>query len=584
MTKLGTEIELTTKRVSDIKGDFFVPSYQRGYRWTKDEVTRLLDDVMDLESLGEEERNYCLQPIVVKRLGSKYELIDGQQRLTTLYLILRYIHDINPQFYPAPKFSLTYETRQETSDYLSDIDFEKREDNIDFWFIANAYETVKEWFEEDLQNRVVQIEIFLRKNVQVIWYEVGETEDESSLFTRLNIGKIPLTNAELVKAMFLSSGYRETITRERQEEIALQWDNIERELHDDRLWYFLTNDIGDKYRTRIGLVLDMVAERPETSKDEYFTFFNFDNVRRSGKSLVKIWNSIQRTFLIMKDWFEDHELYHKIGYLIAVNDKSNYLQEIYRLSKGKKKDEFRMSLDDLIRESISIGDFEYAELTYENKNHYETISRLLLLFNVESVRKVERQSQRFAFSAFKHGQDGAVAWSLEHIHAQQSQGLNNKREAQREWLELHLSSIQAIDGEDAALSQEMEEALESIANDSYDGTSFEKLHQKVVARLSVEGNTESMHTIANLALLNTRDNAALNNSTFDVKREKIVKMDKKGKFIPFCTKMVFLKYYTAQENSSIHFWGREDREAYVEAINETLSDYLPKPIVLGSVN
>lgn len=103
--------------------------------------------------------------------------------------------------------------------------------------------------------------------------------------------------------------------------------------------------------------------------------------------------------------------------------------------------------------------------------------------------------------------------------------------------------------------------------------------QQRLTTLSVSGNTEYMHSIANLALLNTADNAALNNSTFDVKRNDIIQMDKKGQYIPFCTKMVFLKYYTPSAENQLHFWGQADRIAYIKAINDVLSDYI-EPIVL----
>ena len=87
-----------------------------------------------------------------------------------------------------------------------------------------------------------------------------------------------------------------------------------------------------------------------------------------------------------------------------------------------------------------------------------------------------------------------------------------------------------------------------------------------------------MHSISNMALLNSSDNAALNNSTFDVKRNEIIEMDKAGKYIPFCTKMVFLKYYTPSEDNQLHFWGQEDRVAYIQAINKVLCEYLPEDI------
>ncbi|HPE28535.1 MAG TPA: DUF1524 domain-containing protein, partial [Saccharofermentans sp.] len=89
-----------------------------------------------------------------------------------------------------------------------------------------------------------------------------------------------------------------------------------------------------------------------------------------------------------------------------------------------------------------------------------------------------------------------------------------------------------------------------------------------------------LHSIANMALLNSSDNAALNNSTFDVKRNVIVEMDKNGQYIPFCTKMVFLKYYTPSAENQLHFWGHADRVAYVNAINAVLKEFLSEPITL----
>ena len=85
---MNREITLETKLVGDIKGDFYVPSYQRGYRWGVAEVERLLDDIYSTEGKS----NYCLQPVVVKKNGDRYELIDGQQRLTTIYLIYRFMN------------------------------------------------------------------------------------------------------------------------------------------------------------------------------------------------------------------------------------------------------------------------------------------------------------------------------------------------------------------------------------------------------------------------------------------------------------------------------------------------------------
>ena len=98
----NAEIILDTKLVGDIEGHFSVPSYQRGYRWGEAEVVRLLDDIYTTDG----KRNYCLQPVVVRKNGEKFEVIDGQQRLTTIYLIYRYMNQASNGFFTEPRFTL----------------------------------------------------------------------------------------------------------------------------------------------------------------------------------------------------------------------------------------------------------------------------------------------------------------------------------------------------------------------------------------------------------------------------------------------------------------------------------------------
>lgn len=561
MLKNDTKIELLDKYVADIAGKFFVASYQRGYRWGEIEVRRLLDDL-----LSNGEKPYCLQPIVVRREGEQFELIDGQQRLTTLFLLYAYMHTSSHGWIPAPKFSLTYETRVSSQNYLADMDFTREIDEIDYWFMKNAYMTIENWFSEREQvQAATNINKYLMENVKIIWYEVDETEDASELFTRLNIGKIPLTNAELVKAMFLNRG-TSGMTRDKQEEIALQWDSIERELQNRSLWCFLTNRDAGTSQTHIDLVLDLIAGADPHSRDPYHTFFCFDCMRQDRK-LEDIWNEIQHTFLILKSWYEDHDLYHKIGYLITTG---NRLGDLFALSKEKTKRQFHESLNGRIRESISVGK-NHGELSYDRTLDQEKIHRLLLLFNVESIRRQE-DMQRFPFFRFKSN-----AWSLEHIHAQHSEGMRTQ-EKWKLWLEHHMKSILALDVKDSALLYDMKEAIDKpkLSEDE-----FKQLHQRAVGVLSPKGSEEYLHTIANLALLSIGDNAALSNAAFDVKRNIIVEMDQKGKYIPFCTRMVFLKYYTRSEENQIHFWGESDRVAYIAKINEVLLDYLDEDITIG---
>lgn len=206
----------------------------------------------------------------------------------------------------------------------------------------------------------------------------------------------------------------------------------------------------------------------------------------------------------MKDWYQDHELYHKIGYLITCEYTT--INKLYMTAQNIKKSEFRKELNRQIKKSMEISR-NYAELSYNIKSQYESLKRLLLLFNTETVRKLEEHSQRFPFYKFKlHEKD--KKWSLEHIHAQESQGLRKESEW-REWIELHLNSLKKLSNNPHinSIIEKMEELkkLKRITKDEFD-----IIYNGVTEILSPK-NSEYIHSIGNLALLNTSDNAALSN-------------------------------------------------------------------------
>lgn len=556
-----SDIQLTTKLVGKIEGRFFIPSYQRGYRWSKKEVELLLNDI-----LSSGDKPYCLQPIVVKALDNNhFELVDGQQRITTIFLIYKYFHKCSNGFLNDAKFTLEYQTRKQSQQYLSNIDLTRRNENIDFWFIANAYETIEQYFVNKEKSVMTELNKYFDRSVSVIWYEIPQSENAIDLFTRLNIGKIPLTSSELVKALFLRENAENT--KQYQEEISLQWDNIECDLHDTSLWSFLTNNKASNYPTRINLLLDLIANRAENEKDEHFTFFHFDKKAKDGISLYDVWKEIQHTFLILKEWRYNHELYHKIGYLIASGSKS--LKDIYDASKGNTKSTFKKYLDKEIKESLNFKK-EYGELSYDND--HDLIERLLFLFNIESVRTLDDGKQWFPFDKHKKN----ASWSLEHIHAQHSEGLESN-EKKKIWLADHLAAVKTLHKEDTTdLIRRMENLIINIEENSKT-TKVRELFdpiQKDVANLFTQEAGEYIHNIGNMALLDCGDNAALSNYVFDAKRNMIIEWDKQGKYIPFCTKMVFFKYYTSSENNQLHYWGIKDRQAYINAINDKLSPYL----------
>ena len=586
-------MNLEEKIIGNITGEFVIEHYQRGYRWSKDEIEHLLKDIKEIP----DGQNYCLQPIVVKNRDGVYELIDGQQRLTTLYLIIKYL-----TLYMDLKYSIEYTTRKsenghigskELLDKIDTIDLSSPSNNIDELFIKKAYAIISNWFNGEKK----KMNCFARKlqdYVTIIWYEVDAEEDSIDIFTRMNIGKISLTNAELVKALFLSKGKKDYhgiytgnpygIDEKKQHEIALQWDAMEKGLHDNKFWAFITNEKKEHYPIRMELFFDIMENKP-TNEFGFYTFNRFYDRFKTSTNKTESWETIVRYYQQLQEWYKDFNLYHQIGYLVAIGYSiKDLLNTAMNKDEPIKKSEFKDLILDKIRQSVIFEQnngeqkeyIDYADLSYEY--HPDYIHILLLLFNIETIRQKGDEDNRFPFERYKN--EGT--WSLEHIHAQNSESLKTNQEW-KEWLESHkrsLAKLKKTYEEKSKQHQSISDIIDKINSvishiddKSYKGSirdEFSAIASLVVDKLSDGNDKTQMHSLSNMALLTVGENAALNNSTFDVKREKVLEMDRKGDYIPICTKNVFMKYYSSPDNTKQHFWSDEDRKRYIEAMNNVL--------------
>lgn len=544
--------------VGDITGDFFVPAFQRGYRWTEDEVGRLLDDIR--ESGGS---TYYLQPVVVKRRDDgSWELIDGQQRLTTLYLMFRYLKDTHLPS-AVTNYSITYETRPGSKAYLDLLSEDDAAHNIDYFHLFHAYRCIEEWFaqfEHRTTHEAALLYGYLFDSVKVLWYEAPEAVDSTDLFTRLNVGRIPLTDAELVKALLLSHGQAGQGQVDRALEIAAHWDLIERDLRVPEVWAFVTGEAKEE-PTHISLLLDTLAggvrgrERP--------LFHTFEQLRpRIQADPQGFWREVVDLHSRVQGWYDDRALFHKVGYLIAVG---RTFAEPVGLAEGRGRSAFEAALDDAIRAHLGLTAGEVSDLAYTSRR----TSDVLLLMNVEAIRHMQDSSERYSFRAHAAG-----GWSLEHIHAQGAEPLTTV-EQWRAWLEYHRAALQDLPDLDEDDGGSLVGRIDDVLAAGVTQQSFNLLEQEVAAVFSPAGEpVDGMDSIANLALLDSRDNSALNNSVFEVKRREVIRRDKLGSYIPACTRNVFLKYYTEAGNQQLHFWSAADRKAYLEAILDAVGPYL----------
>ncbi|MCT7472983.1 DUF262 domain-containing protein [Aliarcobacter cryaerophilus] len=574
---------------------FFIPSYQRGYRWTEQQVKDLLNDIWEFHQNVKLRKNdgfYCLQPIVVKKSKNEnydWDVIDGQQRLTTIFIILKSgeifltADDLEP-------YTIGYETRIKSQDFLESKLYEIDDTNIDYFHMSKAYQTIENWFKEKKVKKSDFIKVLLEEplidenvdkanNIRVIWYEIEDKENNSlnaeniykediEIFTRINMGKIPLTNAELIKALLIQGYGINGNKNNKQFELASEWDFIEYSLQNDDFWYFINKDKNEK-ATRIEFIFELIAEnyikdKNDLSKslnksiDRYYEFhiinYYLQNDTRDEKEkketiiYEKLWSEVKNYFRILNEWYEDKEFFHKIGFL-AIYSEEIILNFIYSyIEKSKTKQDFRIFLDEQIKsvfknkkEFIDIESLSYG---VDDNN----IRKVLLWFNISTIIKNEKSNLRFQFDRYKKQN-----WDIEHIRSQADK-YPNKKEEKEAWIDdiLKLPNIKKT--KDIILKMEKKD--------------FNEFFDDIQNKIEGEDNDFNKHSIGNLTLLGSATNRGYGNAFFPVKRKSIIENDMNGTFIPICTKNLFLKYYSLTA-TDLQKWTKEDAEDYKSAILET---------------
>lgn len=610
------ENKIELKSVSELLGmKFFIPSYQRGYRWTEQQVKDLLNDIWEF-SQKQKSEFYCLQPLVVKRkdddllssikaatsieevetlLKGSWEVIDGQQRLTTIFIILSELKE-------KVVYSLEFETRNDSKDFLKNIVEDKKDGNIDYFHICQSKHIVSSWFgnKEEKKSKFKNVLLY---NVRFIWYESVD-EDPIKVFTRLNIGKISLTNAELIKALFLNrSNFGEKDSEHlklRQQEIASEWDYIEYTLQNDEFWLFL-HEKGYDRPTRIDFIFDLICERNSLNlreelyksigNDDYKTFrYFYEYFRTDSSNIEDCWKKVKKYFQTFKEWFDDLELYHYVGYLrcpLKKKEKVIDIKDLYDKWIGTK-DIFVNFLREKIKERIKDCNDLAKQYEVDGGPAKTTCRSLLLLHNIQTVvnqnNKLSSKEEyklpafyKFPFHLFKNEN-----WDVEHIDSNTINGLENEKD-QKEWLKYSVLG--------AKPSEELKNEIIAFLRNDNGKKPFEDLCQEI----EKDNQSESWHNpeqdknkVWNFVLLDAGTNRGYGNALFPTKRRCIIEKDQ-GKtcliddetlevslqdgaiaFIPPVTKNVFLKYYNTSIDN-LREWNESDAKAYKENILNTLS-------------
>ena len=539
--------------IDDNNYKFLVPAYQRGYRWTEYEATALLNDVdVDVDvplnfgvkksrsqNNNEEKSKYCIQPLIVKaREDGTYEVVDGQQRLTTIYIIMKIAEQVLNEPKEAPKFGISFETRENSKEFLESLNDDvlknENEENIDFYHISKVYKAIYKWLpdERDSDRRlaIAALSYKLRKSVFFIWYELPSDNDPVEMFTRVNLGKIPLTDAELIKALFLNQANFSKDTFKRQTEISIAWDRIEQGLQDDSFWYFLNEK--EQSGTRIDMLFSLLAKQKNdelekkkqiSEKQRHFAFLVFSeilsNAPNKEECVKQLWEEIEKIYEEFCEWYRDLDKYHIIGFLIAAG---NSIEDIYKATRNQGKTDVIKTLLKKAKKKIKIKGIEVEKFESLMQLEYGVgynaqIRNILLLFNIATLVCMGNKQYRFPFDIYKQEK-----WDIEHIHA-----------------------------------------TGDIENGEQDGR------------------------LCNLTLLDSHTNRSYKDKPFNEKREEILERESMGQFVPVCTKNVFLKVYTSTNEITeldLSNWNEMDKKKYIEKMSEILGTFFKEKEQGGYLN
>lgn len=590
--------------------NYFIPDYQRGYRWGEREVTQLLSDLYEfMNQHPNQQEFYCLQPLVVVERKSEslvslpehvkeegtvvYEVVDGQQRLTTLFLLMHYF---NEQYRGKNKLTtpqLHFETRVESAAALEGIQIDNNgaavfenagcqlTQSIDFWHIQHAYEYIHHWCENNLATELQgSFQDFVLDRTKVIWYAVDASQDVIKVFERNNVGKIALTDAELIKAQMLQRNRQGDINALRQQlEIAREWDEMENALRQESLWAFLyggevapVNRIEKLFALVLkqrgfpeGRIFDRVEAYMKKQKEESM----------SDPNLVQLWSNVKELFFVFTDWYKDHSFYHYIGLLTSMGVSIERIWDEAKANPLMTKDSFLKELKGIIGARIRkafnydeekgflVPSLEDAKDCYQKRG---AVKELILLYNVQLCLRPDC-SERLPFELY-HSRD----WDLEHIDSQTESDINSWKE-QEEWLNDALHFVETHLKEVAQHLDLLKSINKYLDTKTVDEEVFSELREQVQKILGEEEDKYSQ-SIGNLCLLDAKTNRSYQNALYPVKRAKIVKREAEGQYIFPGTRIAFMKFFAGAETERITVWSHNDKVAFEKHIYTTVKDFL----------
>ena len=552
---IGEILASSTERRKQI----IIPNYQRGYKWAvkyqnvnvsePSAVEKLLSDI---KPYVEKKNEYFLQGITVLEQNDEIILIDGQQRITTLYLLLwcaggaKAIRDIN----------LKYEIREKSERFLRQLkELEAEEfnstddDEQDVYYFKEAISQIKAFFQNNESVRE-GMEEFIRQRIRVIYITINSLEKAVRTFTMMNGVKANMLDEELVKAEMLRLVSRplpkdfaattslegglellRDICAEDMNTISLR-NKYAREW-DKWLYWWNRKDVRDFFNvnTPMGLLLDYMFRRKGKNAEtrfgyEAFTcdFLKSNDDKTSNQKTKHTFKELRHLQKLFEDIYDDPVTYNWLGLSLKCDDSNekfeiiNFFMEhknnkslLEQYAQGKITGATHKQITGKDENSITGLCNKQKEFIANTLNpnayneSYDTCCKFLLYLNIVEENKLNKlqeekklQSRKFDFSIWANK-------SLEHIFPKSRV--------------YHQDESGTFYRGDGALCSEEEKDAIQLGNPTW------------LARENIEKLTESRiteHCIGNLVLLYKNNNSKFGNKPFREKKETFFDMKDSG--------------------------------------------------------
>ncbi|SFH38581.1 DUF262 domain-containing protein [Modicisalibacter xianhensis] len=578
--------ETTAGCLSQYTANFFhIPAYQRGYKWSSEKggaVTILLDDLKSAFQNKEEE--YYLQYITVKRrplvVGDQeidcLEVIDGQQRLTTLSVLLSVFSALlgnsnlnkniaagklhyavrsnffEESIYPSDKVLHLAETSWEDL-----VTIRPELDKQDIYLLHGAVKACYLLICE-IEERV-EFYRYILSSVKLIVNSVERHISSETVFRNLNSNKVPLTETELIKGLLLTQAGRKRVHNadshfkevlEVRLGLGKDWENIQRWTRQAQVRNFYFGSASDGMHqllklTAMGLA-KLTKSKLSLSSQKYPLFEFYSQLNDADQVLTQLIDIQQR----LADWFDNDYFYHAIGFCRFAKSSPYITLPFLRacLDKPSRAD-LKAWLGDCVRSLIGIEEGNLNEV--EKLMYGEDDNRIHAVLLSLSIYPDSKYRGRFNFEAFNKEE-----WSLEHIFPQSPEGKGQVLK------ESHKENIRQL-LQDASEEKEISEQVEEVLQLPQRSTEQRDVYEKALEA------TGCINNIGNICLLAKGDNSALGNKFFVDKRVAILQRIQAGSFVPKHTFDVFAKMITGLDDD-IEQWTAHDISSHSKHVSSSL--------------